>query len=84
MSIKETIASLITDESAAHKRLIEYVTGQLSQGRRLSDVVEDPYVTNRLNPMERRALVEEPQIVAAAQNESLEELRAHLEDLASA
>lgn len=84
MSIKDTIASLITDESASHKRLIEYVTGQLSQGRPLSEIVNDPYVTNRLNPMQRRALVEEPEVVAAAQNESLEELRAHLEDLASA
>ena len=83
MSIKETIASMITDESAAHKRLVEYVTGQLSQGRSLSDVVEDPYVTNRLNPMERRALVEEPEIVAAAQNEALDDLRARLEELAS-
>ena len=84
MSIKETIASLITDESAAHKRLIEYVTGQLSQGRSLAAIVEDPYVTNRLNPMERRALVEEPEIVAAAQAESLEEIRTRLEELASA
>jgi hypothetical protein len=83
MSIKETIASLITDESAAHKRLIEYVTGQLSQGRSLAAIVEDPYVTNRLNPMERRALVEEPDIVAAAQAESLEEIRTRLEELAS-
>lgn len=83
MSIKETIHSLITDESAAHKRLIEYVTGQLKQGRSLADVVEDPYVTNRLNPMERRALVEEPEIVEAAQGEALDELRAQLEALAS-
>lgn len=83
MSIKETIASLITDDSAAHKRLIEYVTGQLSQGRSLAEVIEDPYVTNRLNPMQRRALVEEPEVVAAAQNESLEELRTRLEELAA-
>jgi len=45
-------------------------------------VLDDPYVTNRLNPMERRALVEEPEVVAAAQAESLDELRAHLEELA--
>ena len=40
MSIKETIHSLITDESAAHKRVIEYVTGQLSQGRTLAAVLD--------------------------------------------
>jgi hypothetical protein len=83
MSIKETIASMITDESAAHKRLVEYVTGQLGQGRSLADVVEDPYVTNRLNALQRRALVEEPEIVEAAQGEALDELRAQLEALAS-
>lgn len=83
MSIKETIHSLITDESAAHKRLIEYVTGQLQQGRSLAEVMDDPYVTNRLNAMQRRALVEEPEVVEAAQGEALDELRAQLEALAS-
>ncbi|MBM3634331.1 MAG: hypothetical protein FJW99_03425 [Actinobacteria bacterium] len=82
MSIKETIAGLITDPSAAHKRLIEYVTAQLSQGRTLGDTLEDPYVTNRLNPMERRALLDEPEIVAAAQAEPLGEMRARLEEIA--
>lgn len=82
MSIKETIHSLITDESAAHKRVIEYVTGQISQGRTLAAVVEDPYITNRLNPLQRRALIEEPAVVEAAQNEALDELRAQLEELA--
>ena len=51
-------------------------------GGGLTEVLDDPYVTNRLNPMERRALVEEPEVVAAAQAESLDELRAHLEELA--
>lgn len=82
MSIKEQIAHLITDESAAHKRLVEYVTGQLAQGRSLADIVDDPYVTNRLNPLERCALVEEPGIIEAAGNEATEELRTRLEDLA--
>ncbi len=83
MSIRETIESLLTDESAVHKRLIEYVTGQLRQGRSLSDVLDDPYVTNRLDPVQRRALVEEPEIVAAAQGEALEDLRARLEGMAA-
>ncbi len=83
MSIKDTIHSLITDEGATHKRLIEYVTGQLHQGRPLAEVLEDPYVTNRLEPMERRALLEEPEVVAAAQGEALDDLRAHLEGLAA-
>ena len=82
MSIKDTIAQMITDESAAHKRLIEYVTGQLSQGRDLDAVMDDPYVTNRLDPTERRALLEEPAVVEAASGEALDQMRAQLEEIA--
>ncbi len=83
MGIKEEVSKLVNTESARHKRLIEYVTRQLAQGRNLGDVLEDPYVTNRLNPVERRALLEEPQIVEAAQDEVLQDLRRQLDALAT-
>ena len=83
MNIKDEIARLVGEESARHKRLIEYVTRQLSQGRMLTEVIDDPYVTNRLNPLERRALIDEPEIVHAAQMDSLDDLRARLEELAA-
>lgn len=83
MNIKDEIARLVGEESAGHKRLIEYVTRQLAQGRTLAEVIDDPYLTNRLNPLERRALIEEPEVVRAAQAESLDDLRTRLEDLAA-
>lgn len=83
MNIKDEIARLVGEESARHKRLIEYVTRQLSQGRMLTEIIDDPYVTNRLNPLERRALIDEPEIVHAAQMDSLDDLRARLEELAA-
>ena len=82
MSIKEEISRLLSDPTAEHKRLTEYCVGQLKQGRSLPEIVADPYVTNRLNPMQRCALVEEPEIVHAAQEESLDDLRSHLAELA--
>lgn len=82
MSIQDQISALLGDHNAEHKRLVEYVVGQLGQGRDLKDVFDDPYVTNRLTPVERCALVEEPEIVHAAQQESLDTLRAHLAELA--
>ena len=66
MSIKEEISRLLVDPTAKHKRLTEYCVGQLKQGRSLSEIVADPYVTNRLNPMQRCALVEEPEIGRAS------------------
>ena len=66
MSIKEEVQKLINTESAQHKRLIEYVVRQLGAGRTLQQVLDDPYVTNRSTTMDRRALLEEPQVVEAA------------------
>lgn len=81
MSIKDEVAKLIGSESAAHKRLIEYVVRQLKSGRDLDAVLDDPYVTNRATPIDRRALLEEPEVVDAAGGAMLDDLRAKLEDL---
>ncbi len=81
MSIKDEIEKLIGSESAAHKRLIEYVVRQLGAGRDLHAVLDDPYVTNRSTHIDRRALLEEPEVVEAAGGAALEELRAKLEEM---
>ena len=82
MSIKDQIADMLGDHNAEHKRLVEYVVAELEQGRTITEAIEDPYVTNRLSPVQRRALVEEPEIVRAAGDEALDDLRAQLEALA--
>jgi Ni2+-binding GTPase involved in maturation of urease and hydrogenase len=79
LSIKDEVAKLIGSESAGHKRLIEYVVRQLGAGRDMAAVLDDPYVTNRSTHMDRRALLEEPEVIAAAGGE-LEHLRAQLEE----
>jgi hypothetical protein len=57
---------------------------QLRAGRSLTAVFEDPYVTNRLSLVDRRALLEEPEVIDAAGGaEVLERMRAELEALAS-
>ncbi len=78
MSIKDEVAKLINSESAGHKRLIEYVVRQLRAGRDIKAVLDDPYVTNRSTTIDRRALLEEPEVIAAAGAE-LESLRTQLE-----
>ena len=84
MGIHEEIRKLVNTESAKHKRLIEYVVRQLHNGRDLKPILEDPYVTNRLpSPVNRRALLEEPEVVEAAGDEVLQSLRVHLEELAT-
>ncbi len=84
MGVREQVESLVGDSGAKHKRLVEYVTRQLKGGRSLAQVLEDPYVTNRLSPLERRALLEEPEIIEATHDEVLETMRSQLEGILSA
>ncbi|HMO01133.1 MAG TPA: hypothetical protein PKD59_17105 [Miltoncostaeaceae bacterium] len=79
MSVRDEIRRLINTESAQHKRLIEYVVRQLGAGRNLDDVLNDPYVMNRSSTIDRRALLEEPEVVDAAGEASLAAMRGQLE-----
>lgn len=79
--IQDELRKMVGDGSAQHKRLIDYCVRQLGAGRDLDEVLADPYVTNRSNTMDRRALLEEPEVVEAAGDEVLEQMRARLEEL---
>ena len=79
MGIQDEVRRLVNTESARHKRLIEYVVRELRAGRNLADVLDDPYVVNRSNIVDRRALLEEPEVVEAAGETTIATLRAQLE-----
>jgi len=82
LGIQEEIRKLVNTESAKHKRLIEYVVRQLRSGRDLEAVLGDPYVVNRSTVLDRRALLEEPEVIEAAGDEVLERMRRELETIA--
>lgn len=82
VDIRDEIRKMVGDGSARHKRLIEYAVRQLGTGRDLQDVLDDPYITNRSSAIDRRALLEEPEVVEAAGAEVLEQMRTQLEALA--
>ena len=81
MDIEAEVARLLNDPKSAHKRVVDYVLRQIQGGRRLSEILEDPYVTNRAAPLERRALLEEPAVVEAVGDEVAASLRAKLDGL---
>jgi hypothetical protein len=82
VGIQDEIRKMVGDGSAKHKRLIEYAVRQLGTGRDLKDVLDDPYITNRSTAIDRRALLEEPEVVEAAGAEVLEQMRTQLEAIA--
>jgi hypothetical protein len=79
MDIRDEVARLVGDKNAGHKRLVQYVVRQVHAGRRLAEVLEDPYVTNRSTTLERRALLEEPDVITAVGRE-IDEMRERLDE----
>lgn len=76
-SINDRLKRFI-DEMAVdvvEERVIEYVVREVHNGRRLMEVINDPYVRNRLNDEKRSEIFESPEVVEALE----QEIRASME-----
>lgn len=54
---------------AVEERVIEYVVREVHKGRRLMEVIDDPFVRNRLNDARRADMLENTEIVEALEAE---------------
>jgi hypothetical protein len=58
--------SFLFQRSAAEERVAQYVIREHDRGRKLSEIMEDKYVVNRLtSPEQRAALLDRPEVVHA-------------------
>lgn len=65
--VKALLDELATDE--AEQRVVEYVVREVNNGRRLRDVLLDPYVRNRLSDERLRHVMENPEVVVALEEQ---------------
>ncbi len=65
--IKQFFSDMTTD--VVEERVVEYVIREVHNGRRLMEVIEDPYVRNRLNEDRRVEVLENTEIVEALEQE---------------
>jgi len=65
--LKQFFADLATDP--VEERVIEYVIREVHNGRRLMEVVDDPFVKNRLDEAKRSEIFENPEILDALEEE---------------
>jgi hypothetical protein len=70
-SINDRIKQFFQDLAAdpVEERVIEYVIREVHNGRRLMEVIEDPYVKNRLSEEKTQAIFENPEVVDALEDE---------------
>jgi len=65
--IKSFFEDMATD--VIEERVVEYIIREVHKGRRLMEVIDDPYVRNRLNEAKRDEILENPEIVDALEQE---------------
>lgn len=65
--MKQFLSDLATDP--VEERVIEYVIREVHNGRGLMEVMEDPYVRNRLNESKREGILENSEVITALEDE---------------
>lgn len=65
--IKALLDEMATDE--LEERVVEYVIREVNNGRRLTEVLADPYVRNRLSEERINHVLENPEVVAVLEQQ---------------
>jgi hypothetical protein len=61
--------------SSNEERIASYVVREHERGRTLLEILEDPYIKNRLTPEQTKRLLDRPEIVQAIGNDTVESTR---------
>ena len=70
--------SFLFTRSSQEERVAAYVIREHERGRSLDEILEDPYVRNRLTPTQRSRLLDRPDIIRAVGNDTIEATRSSL------
>ena len=67
--------SFLFARSSQEDRVASYVIREHERGRTLLEILEDPYVRNRLTPQQTQRLLDRPEVVHAIGDETIESTR---------
>ena len=70
--------SFLFSRTGQEDRVATYVIREHDRGRPLREILEDPYVRNRLTPQQRERLLDRPEIVHALGSDAVEGVRSEL------
>ena len=74
-SLMRSPFSFLFARSAAEERVASYVIREHERGRPLLEILEDPYVRNRLTPEQTKRLLDRPEVVHALGEDTVEATR---------
>ena len=64
--------------SSAEEQVVAYLTREHRRGRRLTEILQDRYVQNRLTPEQQARLLDRPELVRALGEQDVDAARASL------
>ena len=67
--------SFLFTRSSQEDRVAAYLIREHERGRSLSEILDDPYVRNRLRPQERERLLDRPELIRALGDDVVEAAR---------
>ena len=71
--------SFLFTRSTQEERVAAYVIREHERGRSLDEILEDPYVRNRLTVQQRSRLLDRPDIIRAVGNDTVEAARSTIQ-----
>ena len=72
--------SFLFARSSQEERVAAYVIREHDRGRSLEEILNDPYVRNRLTPAQQARLLDRPDIIRAVGNDMVDSAREALPD----
>ena len=67
--------SFLFERTNQHDRLAAYVIRDDERGRSLEEILEDRYILNRTTPQQLQRLLDNPELVRALGNDTIESVR---------
>ena len=67
--------SFLFARSSGEDRVATYVIREHGRGRDLTEILDDPYVRNRLTPQQRERLLDRPELIRALGDDTVAQAR---------
>jgi hypothetical protein len=68
--------SFLSGGTKVDDRVVAYVLREHGRGRALAEILEDPFIRNRLTPQQRERLLDRPEIIRAVGDDVVASTRA--------
>jgi hypothetical protein len=79
MAVFRNLFSFLFQRSSAEERVGAYVIREHSRGRSVEEILQDRYVTNRLQPQQIARLLDRPEVIQALGADAVDSARAQVE-----